>query len=91
MRGLAGLLNGNRKPVEFVPLARMVNQRNHRGPDDLGIWTERYVGLAHTRLSIIDHASGQQPCITETNLRANHHLDERAIKSRDPRKPPQEE
>ena len=33
----------------------------HRGPDELGIFLDDRVGLAHARLSIIDLASGQQP------------------------------
>lgn len=37
----------------------------HRGPDDNGIWVEKYVGLAHTRLSIIDLSkNGHQPMIS---------------------------
>jgi asparagine synthase (glutamine-hydrolysing) len=39
----------------------------HRGPDDSGIWTNRYVGLGHRRLSIIDLSSaGHQPFSNET-------------------------
>lgn len=33
----------------------------HRGPDGYGLFTGRRVGLAHTRLSIIDRAGGAQP------------------------------
>lgn len=33
----------------------------HRGPDELGLFLDDRVGLAHARLSIIDLASGQQP------------------------------
>lgn len=34
---------------------------SHRGPDDLGIFTDGSIGLAHTRLSIIDLSHGHQP------------------------------
>jgi asparagine synthase (glutamine-hydrolysing) len=39
----------------------------HRGPDELGIYRDDEVGLVHTRLSIIDLASGQQPLANEDN------------------------
>ena len=34
---------------------------SHRGPDGNGIHADQSVGLAHTRLAIIDLSSGQQP------------------------------
>lgn len=37
----------------------------HRGPDEFGIYRDDHVGLVHTRLSIIDLASGQQPLSNE--------------------------
>jgi len=37
----------------------------HRGPDELGLYRGPRVGLVHTRLSIIDLASGQQPMANE--------------------------
>ncbi len=34
----------------------------HRGPDDTGVWLDEHVGLAHTRLAIIDLSpGGHQP------------------------------
>lgn len=33
----------------------------HRGPDAMGIWLDGPVGMAHTRLSIIDLQGSQQP------------------------------
>ena len=38
---------------------------HHRGPDGYGLFTGRRVGLAHTRLSIIDPAGGAQPLSNE--------------------------
>jgi asparagine synthase (glutamine-hydrolysing) len=46
-------------------LKRMLGALRHRGPDGLGIYRDRDAGLAHTRLSIIDLASGQQPLANE--------------------------
>ncbi|AFM10977.1 asparagine synthase (glutamine-hydrolyzing) [Turneriella parva] len=42
----------------------------HRGPDGQGIWVNprENVGLAHTRLSIIDLETGQQPMHTENGF-----------------------
>jgi asparagine synthase (glutamine-hydrolysing) len=42
-------------------LERMVSALAHRGPDDTGVLVDGPAGLAHTRLSIIDVATGQQP------------------------------
>ena len=47
-------------------LARMASQLQHRGPDGTGVTPGRHVGLAHTRLSIIDLAGGTQPLANET-------------------------
>ena len=43
-------------------LARMALALRHRGPDDSGTWSDGTVGLAHTRLAIIDLTpTGRQP------------------------------
>jgi asparagine synthase (glutamine-hydrolysing) len=65
MCGIAGILNFNGKCVEPALLDRMIERVRHRGPDDCGIYTDKQVGLAHARLSIIDLASGQQPMHNE--------------------------
>ena len=43
----------------------MASTLRHRGPDELGIYRDEHCGLAHTRLSIIDLASGQQPMLDD--------------------------
>lgn len=46
----------------------MARSLHHRGPDDSGIYSSGPVGLAHTRLSIIDlSAHGHQPMVCEAN------------------------
>jgi asparagine synthase (glutamine-hydrolysing) len=45
-------------------LSNFINKLRHRGPDDIGLWTNGNVGLMHTRLSIIDLSSaGHQPML----------------------------
>src|SRR5690349_14687237 len=61
MCGIAGLLHFDARPVEHAKLRAMVAAIAHRGPDAEGVWTERGIGLAHRRLSIIDLAGGNQP------------------------------
>jgi asparagine synthase (glutamine-hydrolysing) len=46
-------------------LQGMIRMLAHRGPDDKGFHTESGVGLAHSRLSIIDLAGGHQPMSNE--------------------------
>jgi asparagine synthase (glutamine-hydrolyzing) len=43
---------------------RMLDALPHRGPDDRGIHTFRDTVFGHTRLSIVDVASGHQPILT---------------------------
>ncbi len=49
------------RPPARAALERALAAMLHRGPDELGIFLDDRVGLAHARLSIIDLASGQQP------------------------------
>src|ERR1700751_49932 len=67
MCGISGFVNcGDREA-----LARMTHVQAHRGPDDSGIWEQRfpdgsYVGLGSRRLAILDlSASGHMPMANE--------------------------
>jgi asparagine synthase (glutamine-hydrolysing) len=60
MCGIAGVVFPDR-PVDRAMLERMAAALAHRGPDDQGFFVEDGVGLAHTRLSIMDLAHGHQP------------------------------
>jgi asparagine synthase (glutamine-hydrolysing) len=42
-------------------MRQMINAIRHRGPDGSGIHLDGGTGLAHARLSIIDHTDGGQP------------------------------
>jgi len=47
-------------------IRKMTNQLKHRGPDDSGYYTDKYVSLGHRRLSIIDLSKrGRQPMSNE--------------------------
>lgn len=61
MCGIAGIRRADGAPVEDDTLFGMAAALRHRGPDDMGIWTDGAVGMAHTRLSIIDLEGSQQP------------------------------
>jgi asparagine synthase (glutamine-hydrolysing) len=66
MCGIAGIVSNN-NPIETKRLLRLQEALSHRGPDDQGMWSnsDKTVGLAHTRLSIIDLTpSGHQPMHT---------------------------
>jgi asparagine synthase (glutamine-hydrolysing) len=63
--GLAGIARHEPRGVPDEVLRRMAAALRHRGPDGYGIYAGRRVGLAHTRLSIIDLVSGAQPLTNE--------------------------
>jgi asparagine synthase (glutamine-hydrolysing) len=61
MCGIAGYVGRPEFPARGELLARMGRAILHRGPDAQGLHLGEGVGLAHTRLSIIDLAGGAQP------------------------------
>jgi len=65
--GIAGIVNfGERRPRPALDrLQAMARVLRHRGPDDSAIYRDPRAGLVHTRLSIIDLASGAQPLCNE--------------------------
>ncbi|MDH5570125.1 MAG: asparagine synthase (glutamine-hydrolyzing) [Gammaproteobacteria bacterium] len=63
MCGIAGIYNlsiGAEKPDSDL-LHTMISTLKHRGPDNYGFYIDQYIGLAHSRLSIIDLSTGKQP------------------------------
>src|SRR5690349_16685228 len=67
MCGIAGIVA--REPgmrVDARRVARMRDALTHRGPDGSGLLVEGPIGLAHTRLAIVDVARGEQPMSNET-------------------------
>jgi asparagine synthase (glutamine-hydrolysing) len=70
MCGIAGMLDwrGVVNPgfaPGLAPLQAMARALHHRGPDGCGFLQRPALGLAHTRLSIIDLAGGHQPLFNE--------------------------
>ncbi len=62
MCGIAGVFS-LADPVDESLLERLIAPIRHRGPDDQGYHVDGQIGLAQTRLSIIDLAGGHQPMI----------------------------
>jgi asparagine synthase (glutamine-hydrolysing) len=69
MCGIAGYvaLHDDVPPPDLESLSNMAGAIRHRGPDEFGLYRDRWAGFAHARLSIIDLASGQQPLSNETS------------------------
>ena len=66
MCGIAGIVSfGGASAPDLDQLARMAGALKHRGPDEFGLYRDRFAGLAHARLSIVDLATGQQPLSDE--------------------------
>jgi asparagine synthase (glutamine-hydrolysing) len=68
MCGICGKLQfRGETPVDSTIVMRMVRALSHRGPDGHGTYISGPVGLGHTRLSIIDLTTGDQPISNEDN------------------------
>lgn len=61
MCGIAGIMVRKGDAVALDMLDAMKRSLRHRGPDDDESLIHKNVGLAHTRLSIIDLSAGHQP------------------------------
>jgi len=66
MCGISGILNlKNPTPININYLRRMTYALRHRGPDETGAYVDDWIGIAQSRLSIIDLKSGSQPIHNE--------------------------
>jgi len=61
MCGIVGIRRTDGDSVDRETLLRMAATLRHRGPDAMGSWLEGPIGIAHTRLSIIDLQGSAQP------------------------------
>lgn len=66
MCGIVGIWQKDEKPVSVKLISQMRDSMTSRGPDDAGIWLDKYIGLGHRRLSILDISPlGHQPMVDE--------------------------
>ena len=66
MCGITGILNLTEPNLISIDvIAKMSGYLNHRGPNESGLYIDDWIGIAQTRLSIIDLASGTQPIHNE--------------------------
>lgn len=61
MCGIAGLMTKDGAPPDAKLLDGLAAALAHRGPDGQGRHVRGHVGMVHTRLAIIDLATGDQP------------------------------
>ena len=67
MCGIAGFIAHTSSEENSNDLSSMLNQIQHRGPDDSGIWVRDGVYLGHRRLAIHDLTmSGHQPMVSSS-------------------------
>src|SRR2546427_9249289 len=68
MCGIVGTYWYSGGTADRALLARQVHALKHRGPDDVGLWSEGPIALGHRRLSIRDLSpAGRQPLSNEDN------------------------
>lgn len=66
MCGILTLLQKDGRPIDAEQTGRMRDTMAHRGPDDVGLWVEGPVALAHRRLAIVDLSeAGHNPMSNE--------------------------
>ena len=65
MCGIAGFRHSDERVADTQLLDNMIGMLRHRGPDGVGVYADRGIGLAHARLSIIDVQGGSQPMHNE--------------------------
>jgi asparagine synthase (glutamine-hydrolysing) len=61
MCGIAGLMTSSGAPPDPQILARLEAALAHRGPDGRGTYSVNDTGMVHTRLAVLDLATGAQP------------------------------
>ncbi len=67
MSGTGGVVLLDGGSPDAAGMQRMVDALRHRGPDDEGFWVQAGLGMAHTRLSVIDLSpAGRQPMHVES-------------------------
>ena len=65
MCGITGYIHNNKNKETEQILKKMMKRIEHRGPDGKGTFIDDTIALGHTRLSIIDLKTGDQPMFNE--------------------------
>ena len=65
MCGIAGIIDFKGRGISGEDLRAITECLAHRGPDDTGYFSDRFLGLGFKRLSIIDLETGHQPMSNE--------------------------
>lgn len=65
MCGIVGFIDNKPQKSKSAIIKKMADRIIHRGPDDVGYYTDDFIALGHRRLSIIDLNSGKQPIYNE--------------------------
>ena len=60
MCSISGICNFEKKPATLV-VEKMTTKLVHRGPDDIGYFSNDYISFGHNRLSIVDLQKSKQP------------------------------
>ena len=61
MCGIAGIMTADGAAPDASVLLALQTALAHRGPDGEGLFIDEGIGLAHSRLAIIDLKTGDQP------------------------------
>ena len=65
MCGIAGVLGPEGSVATTGALLAMAGELRHRGPDGTGVYLDGRLGMANTRLAVLDLAGGDQPIGSE--------------------------
>lgn len=69
MCGISGIYGRNLNDDKYIQqIKKMASMLLHRGPDSWGYYASNDMVLGHTRLSIVDLASGQQPMVVDDHI-----------------------
>ncbi|WP_026105112.1 asparagine synthase (glutamine-hydrolyzing) [Halalkalibacterium ligniniphilum] len=71
MCGITGWIDWRRDMrIEEEEVRKMVRTLEHRGPDDLNIWSTTHAAFGHARLVVVDPEGGVQPMTRTVNGKA---------------------
>ncbi len=69
MCGICGIFRSGQNSDNERRTSEMMNEMNHRGPDDRGLWSDNKIAMGFVRLSIIDLSSTANQPMKDENGR----------------------